>query len=69
MIFGEGESAGPLGGKQPVPRQKPEWTDFRGYFAAVLKKVVATNIGTYVGSSQIWTLRTGETPVRHPPPN
>src|SRR5690242_15418199 len=60
MIFGEGESAGPVGGKQPVPRHKPEWTDFRGYFATLLKKGVATNIGSYVGSSQIWTYVHGE---------
>jgi N-acyl-D-aspartate/D-glutamate deacylase/Leucine-rich repeat (LRR) protein len=49
MIFGEGGSAAPL---------KPgagEWTDFKGYFAKLLQKGISTNIGTYVGSSQIWT--------------
>lgn len=49
MIFGEGGSAAPL---------KPgvgDWTDFTGYFAKVLQKGVSTNIGTYVGSSEIWT--------------
>jgi N-acyl-D-amino-acid deacylase len=49
MIFGEGGSAAPL---------KPgegDWTDFKGYFAKLKEKGISTNIGTYVGSSQIWT--------------
>jgi N-acyl-D-amino-acid deacylase len=55
MIFGEGGSAAPLGGKQDRSSEKAAWTDFDGYFAAVRKKGVATNIATYVGSSQVWT--------------
>jgi N-acyl-D-amino-acid deacylase len=55
MIFGEGGSAAPLGGKQDRTSEKAAWNDFDGYFAAVRKKGVATNIATYVGSSQIWT--------------
>ncbi|MEO8127255.1 MAG: amidohydrolase family protein [Bryobacteraceae bacterium] len=54
MIFGEGGSAAPL---------KPgagDWTDFKGYFAKVLSKGVSTNIGTYVGSSEIWTYVRGQ---------
>src|SRR3954451_24851590 len=49
MIFGEGGSAAPL---------KPgagAWTDFKGYFAKLREKGISTNIGTYMGSSQIWT--------------
>jgi N-acyl-D-aspartate/D-glutamate deacylase len=54
MIFGEGGSAAPL--KPGVA----EWTDFKGYFAKLLSKGISTNIGTYVGSSQIWTYVHGE---------
>lgn len=45
MIFGEGGSAAP----------SDEFPDFGAYFARVLKLGVSTNIGSYVGSSQIWT--------------
>lgn len=44
MIFGEGESAAPS-------RNFPRFTD---YWARLKKDGVATNIGSYVGSSQIW---------------
>ncbi len=53
MIFGEGGSAAPADGKQG-------WTDFKGYFALLLKQGIATNIGSYVGSSQVWTQVRGE---------
>ena len=33
---------------------------FNGYFDLVLKQGVSTNIGTYVGSSQVWTYVRGE---------
>ena len=66
MIFGEGGSAAPVGGKQDE-RQRPDWTDFNGYFAKVLKQGVSTNIGSYVGSSQIWTyVRGPKAGPRHP---
>ncbi len=45
MIFGEGGSAAP----------SKQWPEFRDYFAELLKRGIATNIGSYVGSSQIWT--------------
>ena len=64
MIFGEGGSAAPVGGRQDGAT-KSEWTDFAGYFARVLKSGVSTNIGTYVGSSQIWTYVRG--PQAGPP--
>ena len=47
MILGEGESVAPVRGG--------DWTDFAGYFARLLRQGVSTNIGTHVGSSQIWT--------------
>ena len=50
MIFGEGGSAAP----------SKEWADFRSYFAQLLKQGIATNVGTYVGSSQVWTHVHGE---------
>lgn len=62
MIFGEGGSAAPFGGKQDDRSTKYDWTDLAGYFGRVLKQGVSTNIGTYVGSSQIWTFVRGERP-------
>jgi len=45
MIFGEGGSAAP----------SRRWKDLDAYFAQLLKQGISTNIGTYVGSSEIWT--------------
>src|SRR5207302_2814319 len=45
MIFGEGGSAAP----------SERWKDFNAYFGQVLKQGVSTNIGSYVGSSEVWT--------------
>ena len=55
MIFGEGGSAAPVGGKQGTRAAASPWKDFDGYFALLLKQGISTNIGTYVGSSEIWT--------------
>ncbi|MCC6537166.1 MAG: D-aminoacylase [Bryobacterales bacterium] len=60
MIFGEGGSAAPSGGKQPKgggtwALSEGEFARFRDYFAELRKRGVSTNIGSYVGSSQIWT--------------
>lgn len=60
MIFGEGGSAAPSGGKQPKgggtwALSEGNFARFRDYFAEVRKRGISTNIGTYVGSSQIWT--------------
>jgi N-acyl-D-amino-acid deacylase len=60
MIFGEGGSAAPVGGNQLRTRDRSDWTDLQGYFAKLLKQGISTNIGTYVGSSQIWTYVRGE---------
>ncbi|HZT30824.1 MAG TPA: D-aminoacylase [Bryobacteraceae bacterium] len=60
MIFGEGGSAAPVGGKQDRAAERADWTDFNGYFAKLLRQGISTNIGTYVGSSQIWTYVHGE---------
>ncbi len=67
MILGEGESAGPIGGKQTVASRgvipgggSPDWSDFTGYFGRLLRQGISTNIGSYVGSSQIWTYVRGE---------
>ncbi len=51
MILGEGGSAAPSHG---------DYADFDSYFARLLKQGVSTNVGTYVGSSQIWTYVHGE---------
>jgi len=67
MILGEGGSAAPIGGKQQ-PRERrvlpqdqlADWSDFSGYFARLLRQGIATNVGSYVGSSQIWTYVRGE---------
>lgn len=55
MIFGEGESAAPS-------RAFPRFTD---YFARLKQGGISTNIGTYVGSSQIWVQTHG--PSAGPP--
>jgi N-acyl-D-aspartate/D-glutamate deacylase len=55
MIFGEDESAAPVGGKQQAEGVRRDWTDFTGYFTRLLQQGVSTNIGSYVGSSQVWT--------------
>ncbi len=60
MIFGEGGSAAPVGGKQDRRGDRYSWTDLQGYFAKLLQQGISTNIGTYVGSSQIWTYVRGE---------
>jgi N-acyl-D-aspartate/D-glutamate deacylase/Leucine-rich repeat (LRR) protein len=60
MIFGEGPSAAPIGGKQGTRVAESRWKDFDGYFALVLKQGISPNIGTYVGSSQIWTYVRGQ---------
>ena len=67
MVLGEGESAGPVGGKQPhvsrrvlVSGGEPDWADFNGYFARLLRQGISTNVASYVGSSQIWTYVHGE---------
>ncbi len=60
MIFGEGGSAAPVGGLQQRVRPSADWIDFRGYFARLLKQGVSTNVGTYVGSSQVWTYVRGQ---------
>lgn len=65
MIFGEGGSAAPLGGKQGAQGADETWTDFKGYFARLMKQGISPNIGTYVGSSQIWTYVRG--PQAGPP--
>ncbi len=67
MILGEGESAAPVGGKQPPASRRvlisggaPDWTDFNGYFARLLRQGISTNVASYVGSGQIWTYVHGE---------
>jgi N-acyl-D-amino-acid deacylase len=45
MILGEGGSAAP----------SDAFPDFAAYFAALLKSGVATNVGSYIGSSTVWT--------------
>ena len=55
MILGEGGSVAPLGGKQGASEEPADWTDFQGYFARVMRQGVSTNIGSHVGSSQVWT--------------
>ncbi len=69
MIFGEGGSVAPIGGKQGRRRSgedaRADWTDFKGYYDRLLKQGVSTNVGSYVGSSQVWTYVRG--PMAGPP--
>ena len=52
MILGEGGSAAP----------SAAFPDFSAYFAALLKSGVSTNVGSYIGSSTIWTEVQGPRP-------
>ena len=45
MIFGEGSSAAP----------SEKWKDFASYYAELLKRGISTNVGSYIGSSTVWT--------------
>jgi N-acyl-D-amino-acid deacylase len=55
MILGEGGSAAP----------SQRWKDFNAYYGQLLKQGISTNIGSYVGSSEIWTTVRG--PKAGPP--
>jgi N-acyl-D-amino-acid deacylase len=50
MIFGEGGSAAP----------SARWPRFSSYFAELDRRGISTNVGSYVGSSQVWTQVHGE---------
>lgn len=65
MIFGEGGSAAPSGGKQGAVTPNSGWADFQSYFAQLMKQGISPNLGSYVGSSQIWTYVRG--PQAGPP--
>jgi N-acyl-D-amino-acid deacylase len=45
MIFGEGGSAAP----------SEKWKDFASYYTELLRRGISTNIGSYIGSSTVWT--------------
>jgi N-acyl-D-amino-acid deacylase len=45
MIFGEGGSAAP----------SEKWKDFSSYYAELLRRGISTNVGSYLGSSTVWT--------------
>src|SRR5215471_17890261 len=45
MILGEGGSAAP----------SANWKDFASYFAELKRRGISTNIGSYIGSSSVWT--------------
>lgn len=45
MIFGEGGSAAPT----------ETWKDFASYYAELLRRGSSTNVGSYLGSSTVWT--------------
>jgi N-acyl-D-amino-acid deacylase len=45
MILGEGGSAAP----------SAEFPDFDAYFAALRRSGISTNVGSYIGSSTVWT--------------
>jgi N-acyl-D-aspartate/D-glutamate deacylase len=52
MIFGEGGSAAP----------SPEFPTFEDYFRKLLSQGVSTNIGSYIGSAQVWVHVRGNKP-------
>ncbi len=62
IILGEGASVAPVGGKQTEFEQGADWKDLGGYFRRLLDRGISLNVGTYVGSSQIWTYVRGMEP-------
>jgi N-acyl-D-amino-acid deacylase len=58
-ILGEGFSAGPAQGQRPgrqvtVGKTTWKWTTLKGYFKALEKSGIATNVGSYVGIGAVW---------------
>jgi N-acyl-D-aspartate/D-glutamate deacylase len=51
-----------VGGKQEPTDKHEDWKDFQGYFGRLLRQGISTNIGTYVGSGQVWTYVHGPRP-------
>jgi N-acyl-D-amino-acid deacylase len=67
MVLGESRSAGPVKpGVNDDPRSGADgaavdWTTLGGYFAALERRHMATNIASYVGEEQVWTYVKGYT--------
>ncbi len=61
MVLGESRSAGPVKpGVNDDQRSRAdgatvEWTTLGGYFEALERRKMATNIASYVGEEQVWT--------------
>jgi N-acyl-D-aspartate/D-glutamate deacylase len=61
MVLGESRSAGPVkSGANDDPRSRADgatvdWTTLGGYFAALERRHISTNIASYVGEEQVWT--------------
>lgn len=58
-VLGEGDSAGPGGGKlgrksAPVRGTTTEWTTLAEYFDLVERAGIATNVASYVGLNNVW---------------
>lgn len=58
-VLGEGDSAGPRQGElkpsgATIGGQEVEWTTLAGYFDALERSRVATNVASYVGLGTIW---------------
>jgi N-acyl-D-amino-acid deacylase len=62
MVLGEGESVAPVGGLQEPVEARWGWTTFAGYFDRIRREGVSTNVGSYVGSGQVWTYIHGSRP-------
>ncbi len=63
-ILGEGDSAGPFQGKiaagDATDRETVRWGRLAGYFDAVERAGVSTNVASYVGLNNIWRSVMGE---------
>jgi N-acyl-D-amino-acid deacylase len=58
-ILGEGDSAGPYQGKLParavtIGGETVRWTTLGGYFDAIERAGISTNVGSYVGLNNVW---------------
>lgn len=63
-ILGEGDSAAPCQGKFPprdaVAGPPAQWRELTGYFAAVERAGISTNVATYVGLDNVWRCVMGD---------
>ncbi len=74
-VTGEGDSAAPLNTTMMAADQasyahlgiKPDWVDFRGYFARLEKQGMGINLASYVGATSVRRMVLGDADVQPTP--